>query len=303
VSSRIIRESCRTSESLDALSDFAERLFWRLTTFADDHGRFNAHPRIVLAGCFPLRIHQLTEQQIDEALAEMQQADMLTVYSNGGKRLAEFTNWNAHQRLRSTDSKFAGPADPESAPINLGKMVCGKLPQLAANCGEPPQDAADCGVLRASADALHNPPDLNSPDPESSLLSKSLQEPRVSEDVALPKRLVLSGAVKAAKRMRSQMRENFELTPERIKQAMEAGLSELVKIKFEFVKFRDHFLGSGALKVDWDATWRNWCRDAAGGGRFASRVSAAPSRDPPAKEYLSVDEIRRQQREEMARHG
>ena len=49
---RIIRESCRSSETLALLSHGAERMFWRLTTVADDSGRFQAAPKILLADCF-----------------------------------------------------------------------------------------------------------------------------------------------------------------------------------------------------------------------------------------------------------
>lgn len=43
---RIIRDKCRTSISLDKLSFGAECMFWRLTTVADDYGRFEADARI-----------------------------------------------------------------------------------------------------------------------------------------------------------------------------------------------------------------------------------------------------------------
>lgn len=32
------------------------------------------------------------------------------------------------------------------------------------------------------------------------------------------------------------------------------------RVLSEAEKFKDHFLGSGARKKDWDATWRNWVR-------------------------------------------
>lgn len=31
------------------------------------------------------------------------------------------------------------------------------------------------------------------------------------------------------------------------------------QMRVEWPKFRDHHLGNGSLKVDWDATWRTWC--------------------------------------------
>ena len=63
---RIIRESCTTSPTLDALSDGAERMFWRLTTIADDYGRFDADPRVLLAKCFPLRVGRISIKTIEK---------------------------------------------------------------------------------------------------------------------------------------------------------------------------------------------------------------------------------------------
>src|SRR3990172_3861999 len=68
---RFIRESCRTSSTLDQLSDGAERMFWRLTTVADDFGRFEADPRILLSNCFPLRVDRTKISKIEAWFLEM----------------------------------------------------------------------------------------------------------------------------------------------------------------------------------------------------------------------------------------
>ena len=57
--SRVIRESALNSPTLAKLSHGAERLFWRLTIIADDAGRFDAHPTVVKARCFPLLVDTL----------------------------------------------------------------------------------------------------------------------------------------------------------------------------------------------------------------------------------------------------
>lgn len=51
--------------------------------------------------------------------------------------------------------------------------------------------------------------------------------------------------------------------------------------------FRDHWIakpGADALKLDWSATWRNWCR------RTASRLGLEPDRvhDPPRPAELPL---------------
>lgn len=270
LSSRIIHESCRTSETLDGLSDFAERLFWRLTTVADDFGRFNAHPRIVLGGCFPLKVHQLSEDDILQALAEMQSVGILRLYTNRDKRLAEFVTWDIYQRIRATNSKFPASKDEGSQEWNVGAHIRRHSRTTADNGGQP----------LTSADALYTQDiDLNPPDPSSVLSPSCSQEPRDSEsgrlaDVPKPKPLVLSAAVKEAKKRLCRIPKDLELTPHFVEQAVKVGLSDPSKMKFEFEKFLDHYRGSGGLKADWVAAWRNWCRKAINGfGDVPARAS------------------------------
>lgn len=75
---------------------------------------------------------------------------------------------------------------------------------------------------------------------------------------------------------------DFQLTDER----RAFALTQLPdnRIKPEFEKFCDYWWGksgSGATKVDWDGTWRNWCRTAAernGNARSGSGVSNSQPR-------------------------
>jgi hypothetical protein len=45
------------------------------------------------------------------------------------------------------------------------------------------------------------------------------------------------------------------------KEVQKLGLPREV-LNFETEAFRDHFLGNGARKIDWDRTWKNWMREA-----------------------------------------
>jgi hypothetical protein len=107
---RMIRESCRTSETLDRLSDGAERLFWRLTTVADDYGRFEADPRVLLAHCFPLKVGLLKVSAVGRLFRELVICGLVTTYDGGGKRLGFFTTWDKHQRIRAQHSKYPPPS-------------------------------------------------------------------------------------------------------------------------------------------------------------------------------------------------
>lgn len=107
---RIIRESCRSSPTLAQLSPEAERLFWRLTTVADDHGRFEADPMVVMADCFKAMLHKVTVGKVARWIAELRAAGLVSIYRVGEKTLGEFASWSKHQRMRKDrGSKYAPP--------------------------------------------------------------------------------------------------------------------------------------------------------------------------------------------------
>ena len=76
----------------------------------------------------------------------------------------------------------------------------------------------------------------------------------------------LEGADAPAAKRKRQLPDDFWLTPER-----EAVLREAVPTAdpdTEFAQFTDHHRSRGNTMLDWDAAWRNWCRNAA---RFNAR--------------------------------
>ena len=112
---RIIRESARTSLTLDAISAEAERLFWRLVVTADDHGRFHADPSLVLAACFPLRIQRLKPITVKQWLDELVKVGAIRVYPVDGRTYGYFPTWTRHQRRPQSRSKFPGPPEEHGA--------------------------------------------------------------------------------------------------------------------------------------------------------------------------------------------
>lgn len=70
-------------------------------------------------------------------------------------------------------------------------------------------------------------------------------------------------------------------------------------IHTEIEKFRDYWharAGPGAVKRDWSATWRNWCRKAAENGHATARQgggrSAAPWQRRDDKKFEALDGLR-----------
>jgi hypothetical protein len=90
------------------LSDGAERLFWRLTVVADDHGRFDAHPVTVKARCFPVMVDELKTSKVCAWLTELS-IDHCLFYSVDGRPYGQFRKWAEYQRTYNQKSKFPEP--------------------------------------------------------------------------------------------------------------------------------------------------------------------------------------------------
>lgn len=86
---------------------------------------------------------------------------------------------------------------------------------------------------------------------------------------------------------------DWEPTAEFINEAIRVGLS-FDQAMDEADKFRDYWTaraGREAVKLDWLATWRNWCRNArarASPGGAASRPGYDPRFDPRSGQYDPV---------------
>lgn len=76
---RIIKESIRTSDSINELSWFEECLFYRLIVSCDDYGRFDGRPAIIKGSCFPLK-DGVTTNNIEKALSKLVSAGLVKRY-------------------------------------------------------------------------------------------------------------------------------------------------------------------------------------------------------------------------------
>src|SRR3990167_5365678 len=140
---RIIRESCTTSPTLDALSDGAERMFWRLTTIADDYGRFDADPRVLLAKCFPLRVGRISIKTIEKYVREMVKSSLISLYEVAGRIYGYFLTWEKHQRLRAKTSKY-----PEPCQQNVLLSDDGRRQQMSALTESETETETETNICR-----------------------------------------------------------------------------------------------------------------------------------------------------------
>lgn len=114
---RIIKESICESKKLSEVSFFAEDLYKRLITYADDYGRFNADYQIMLARLYPREIQEVSIADIEDALIELTGIGKIRFYTAKVKKeiYGCFPNWNEHQRVR--DSKGRCP-EPDNEEVN-----------------------------------------------------------------------------------------------------------------------------------------------------------------------------------------
>lgn len=135
---RILKESIRTSRSINALTHFQFRVWAYLITYVDDYGCGSADPELLKGMVFP-RLKRVTERDIDDALKGLADAGCIHLYEVDGESYLCFPNWGDHQRVQAKKRKFPQPtvthgdsrkvtvthgdSPPESNPIRIQSEV------------------------------------------------------------------------------------------------------------------------------------------------------------------------------------
>jgi len=109
VPNRIIRDVGLTSRKLAAVSDWGERLYWRLYQAVDDFGRFYADPSIILARCCPLMLDHKTVADVKTGRDLLASVGLIVLYEVAGEAYLQVTKFD--QRTRAGKSKFPPPDD------------------------------------------------------------------------------------------------------------------------------------------------------------------------------------------------
>ena len=104
---RILRESIRSSESINELSWFEEVLFYRLIVSCDDFGRYDGRPAMVKAACFPLK--DIRNCDVEKALNKLSAVGMVRLYEVDSRPYLQLTAWQRFQTPRASKSKYPDP--------------------------------------------------------------------------------------------------------------------------------------------------------------------------------------------------
>lgn len=115
-----IQDSVHESESLSDLSDFAERLYWRMFARSDQWGRGPGSLRKIRARCIPI-IHGVSDRKLTEALEELGACRRVVLYpDDNGDWFYQIVDFDKHQprdllRKRGTTSRY--PEPPGQMPL------------------------------------------------------------------------------------------------------------------------------------------------------------------------------------------
>lgn len=128
---RMIKDSIRTSKSVNAMTDFQFRIWVYLITYVDDYGRGSADPELLKSFLFPRR-KRVSEADISKSLADLAGMGCILLYEVDGESYLCFPKWGDHQRIQQKHSKF--PEPPETEFHNM-------LPCVTVSNGESPLEA------------------------------------------------------------------------------------------------------------------------------------------------------------------
>lgn len=132
---RIIKETIRTSKTVNNMTDFQFRVWTYLITYVDDFGRGSADPEILKGFVFPRR-KRVSEKDIDTALADLAGMGCILLYRVDGESYFCFPNWGTHQRIQQKRSLFPAPEDGELLSVGHGEP-----PLVTVGHGEPPSES------------------------------------------------------------------------------------------------------------------------------------------------------------------
>lgn len=128
---RILKESITTSDTLPRVSLPAECLFYRLIVRVDDFGRYHGEPSLIYAHCMGNRIGQVSIEDVEAWLGELEAAGLVGRYEVGGRPYVELVTFDQHNQRRAAKSKFPGPPDGMQPRIYM--------PPSEGDGGQPPE--------------------------------------------------------------------------------------------------------------------------------------------------------------------
>lgn len=109
------------SKKINAISEGAELLYYRIYVNADDFGRYHADPIIIKGQIYTLR--KLSLKQIENRIQELSKIGLIKLYKNNSELYLEIVAFEKHQTFKSDRPKKAEYPKPISFLENSGNQM------------------------------------------------------------------------------------------------------------------------------------------------------------------------------------
>lgn len=103
---RILREGILESQRVNALTEGEEVFYRRLMSIVDDYGRYEAHPALLRARLYPLKLDDKSQEAVAALLNAVSAQRLAFVYQVAGKIYLQLLDFK--QQTRS-DSRYPAP--------------------------------------------------------------------------------------------------------------------------------------------------------------------------------------------------
>jgi hypothetical protein len=105
---RYLKQGICDSDAINALSDGAECLFYRLLVTVDDFGRADGRALVIKSRSYPIK-ESVTVKVIEQRLAELEDQGIIVRYVVDGRPYFQMQKWD--NKPRAGSSKFPQPPD------------------------------------------------------------------------------------------------------------------------------------------------------------------------------------------------
>lgn len=167
---RMIHDDICEDRKLNAVSEGAEVLFYRLLSKTDDYGRFYGDPALLKGQVFPRR-HELTVQVIASRLVELVDAELILAFeAEDGELIVQFKNFEKRQAFRRDIKRKARFPEPGSrvTPSSSKELVSALFGSVT-------------GPSRVRTDADGSEPEPERPRTDSGLKTSEVKERKDKE--------------------------------------------------------------------------------------------------------------------------
>lgn len=263
---RLLYEKITVSVTLAEITAEEERFFYRLLVKCDDHGRFHAHPAILLGHLFSLQSSEITAEDVRRWRDRLAEVGLIRTYVAEGREYLSVTTWKVYQRQRASSSKF-----PEPPPLSAarGHPHAGTGPPGAAQTPLPEGEARSRGHPHADADNCGSR-DVFDPVPGDDTRGTipGGRRPKAGARAAEPRIAPPSSA--AAPPVESSEVDSSEKTPppEHLEPSEDdyalgaaCGLDR-GQVRLAAQAMLDRYRARGEGRSDWGSTFRGWLRNA-----------------------------------------